>query len=425
MNRYGSFTATSDGDNPPNNNEDEVVLLRPLASTTVDAIHEDQEFDLSCAEIDSLLPQQQPKYLPSPFEDSEDPLRRATALRLASFQRPHMRAFHGAHLLFCSSWIVWFSMAPLLPVLGDQLSLTKSQVWTSNVAALAGSVVLRLVLGPFCDQYGGRQILIGLLVVTALPCGIAGLLVHDFASLLAVRAWIGCVGATLVPVQVWLSSMFAPSCLGQVLGWATGWGAAGGGIAQVLMGSGVYPFCLYITNNDVDLSWRLSLVFPALLALALSYYFWHYSDDVPLGSIAQLKSTGRLVNRSAADSFRTGVVNVNAWILFCQFAACMGVELAMDSGLTLHLSTRFDLPTAEAAAYASIFGGASIMRRRGSHAAILCPTARCVCCLTFFFLRPERNGQERTYLPGAWVGWHRIVSTHAFPSRDGCGSSSA
>lgn len=348
MNRYGSFAAASDG-----NHDDEVRLTSAAAD---DDTHENHDV-LACAESETLIPQQHPKCISSPIEDSEDPLRRATALRLTSFQRPHMRAFHGAHLLFCSAWIVWFSMAPLLPVLGDQLHLTKSQVWTSNVAALTGSVVLRLVLGPFCDQYGGRQILIGILVATALPCGIAGLLIRDYASLVAVRAWIGCVGATLVPVQVWLSSMFAPSCLGQVLGWATGWGAAGGGIAQVLIGSCVYPFCLYITSNDADLSWRLSLVFPSILALCLSYFFWHYSDDVPLGSVAHLKSTGRLAHRSAADSFRTGVVNVNAWILFCQFAACMGVELAMDSGLTLHLSTRFDLSTAEAAAYASMFGG--------------------------------------------------------------------
>jgi MFS transporter, NNP family, nitrate/nitrite transporter len=115
----------------------------------------------------------------------------------------------------------------------------------------------------------------------------------------------------------------------------------------------------------------------------LSYYFWHHSDDVPLGSVAHLKATGRLMNRSAADSFRTGVVNVNAWILFCQFAACMGVELAMDSGLALHLSARFNLSTAEAAAYASLFGG-PYQCRFASHAILLCRH------LTSVFARSER-----------------------------------
>ena len=47
----------------------------------------------------------------------------------------------------------------------------------------------------------------------------------------------------------------------------------------------------------------------------------------------------------------------------CRFAASLGIELTMESGLTMHLSHRFDLELAESSAYASLFGLMNIFSR--------------------------------------------------------------
>jgi nitrate/nitrite transporter NarK len=46
-----------------------------------------------------------------------------------------------------------------------------------------------------------------------------------------------------------------------------------------------------------------------------------------------------------------------------RFSASLGIELTMESSLTFHLSNRFDIPIADAAAYASLFGLMNIFSR--------------------------------------------------------------
>jgi NNP family nitrate/nitrite transporter-like MFS transporter len=289
---------------------------------------------------------------------------RATQLNLFSFSRPHMRAFHGSWMCFCCAWLVWFSIVPLLPAISETIPMTKSDIWTTNIAALVGTIFLRLILGPLCDQYGGRGILTSLLAICAIPLALSGLLIYDYKSLLMVRFLIGCVGGTLVPAQFWITSHFTPECSGVAMATAAGWGALGGGLAQILMGSLLFPFCEhYVTAGDTDLAWRLALVFPACLAAACAYFFYAYADDSPLGSYTEVKQAGLLQQRSAVDSFRSGIFNLNAWILFVQFGASLGIELTMESGMTLHLSERFDLTVAHAAALASLFGFMNIFAR--------------------------------------------------------------
>jgi NNP family nitrate/nitrite transporter-like MFS transporter len=288
---------------------------------------------------------------------------RATKLNIFSFSRPHMRAFHGSWMCFCCAWLVWFSMAPLLPAISESIPMTKSDIWTTNMAALVGTIFLRLILGPLCDQYGGRGILTSLLAICAIPLALSGLLIYDYTSLLIVRFLIGCVGGTLVPAQFWITSHFTPECSGVAMATAAGWGALGGGLAQILMGSILFPALQHATGGDTDLAWRLALVVPAAMAVGTAYFFYAYADDSPLGSYTEVKQAGLLQQRSAVDSFRSGIFNLNAWILFVQFGATLGIELTMESGMTLHLTERFDLEVAHAAALASLFGLMNIFAR--------------------------------------------------------------
>jgi NNP family nitrate/nitrite transporter-like MFS transporter len=92
----------------------------------------------------------------------------------------------------------------------------------------------------------------------------------------------------------------------------------GGGVAQVFMGSLVFPLILNALDGNVDLAWRVALLVPATIALLVAIFFYLYSDDCPLGSYQEVQKAGLLQTRSAVDSFRSGALNVNAWLLFLQ-----------------------------------------------------------------------------------------------------------
>jgi NNP family nitrate/nitrite transporter-like MFS transporter len=95
-----------------------------------------------------------------------------------------------------------------------------------------------------------------------------------------------------------------------------GWDASGAGFVQLLVGTIIYPFCIYITNGDTNLARRISLIVAAILALYCVDFFYKYNDNCPLGNYNQVKRVGLMVERCAVDSFQSGAMNVNSWILF-------------------------------------------------------------------------------------------------------------
>jgi MFS transporter, NNP family, nitrate/nitrite transporter len=87
------------------------------------------------------------------------PSRKATRIDLFSFSTPAMRAFHMSWLAF----FVWFSVAPLMPVIKGEFLLTKDQVADISIAAVGITILVRLVIGPLTDKYGPRRTYVALL----------------------------------------------------------------------------------------------------------------------------------------------------------------------------------------------------------------------------------------------------------------------
>ena len=258
---------------------------------------------------------------------------RATELQLFNFSRPHMRTFHGSWICFLLSWFVWFSMIPLLPHIiaiegqgRDESSnipttakISMDDIWISNMYSMVGTVFLRILLGPLCDSVGAKNLLTGLLITCSIPLLLAGVIIHNSFSLIVIRFCIGCVGGTLVPAQYWITSHFVREICGMNMAIVAGWGAMGGGLAQIIMGTIIYPFLLNdVFDGNANLAWRVAVIFPAIVAIGVAVFFNYYSDDCPLGSYSQVQRAGLMQERSAMDSFRSGVFNLNAWILFVQ-----------------------------------------------------------------------------------------------------------
>jgi NNP family nitrate/nitrite transporter-like MFS transporter len=85
---------------------------------------------------------------------------KATEIKLCSFARPHMRAFHCSWWCFFIAFFIWFAIAPLLSEIRDDIGITKQDVWTSSIVGVGGTILMRFIMGPMCDKYGARFLLI-------------------------------------------------------------------------------------------------------------------------------------------------------------------------------------------------------------------------------------------------------------------------
>ena len=120
-----------------------------------------------------------------------------------------------------------YTFPPLLTeTISKDLGLTTTQVANSNIVSLTSTFFLRFVAGPLCDQFGARNVFASLILLGCLPIGLAPL-VKDATGLYVSRFFIGILGATFVPCQVWCTGFFDKNIVGTANAFAGGWGNAG------------------------------------------------------------------------------------------------------------------------------------------------------------------------------------------------------
>ncbi|KAF8554961.1 nitrate transporter [Imleria badia] len=160
---------------------------------------------------------------------------KCSSLPLLSLRNQYSINFHLAWLGFFVAFLSWFAFSPLIPdVIKKDLKLTSAQVGNSNVVSLCATLIVRVVAGPLVDRYGPRKVMAGLLVLGAIPSGLAGT-VHTVDGLYLIRFFIGILGGTFVTCQAWTTAFFDKSVVGTANALAAGWGNSGGGVTFVVM----------------------------------------------------------------------------------------------------------------------------------------------------------------------------------------------
>ena len=131
-------------------------------------------------------------------------------------------------LRFSTNLII--SNPPQLSVsIKKDLHLSQNEVANSNIISLTATLVMRTIAGPLCDRFGPRLTFVGCLLVGAIPTALAGT-AHNAASLYAIRFFVGILGSTFVPCQVWTTGFFDRNVVGTANALVGGWGNSGGGI---------------------------------------------------------------------------------------------------------------------------------------------------------------------------------------------------
>lgn len=288
---------------------------------------------------------------------------KADSINLFSLATPQMRAFHLTWMAFFICFFAWFACAPLMPIIKGEFGLTMAQIANINIAAVAITIVVRLIIGPLCDRYGPRKAYTGLLLLGAIPVlGVA--MAQTYESFLFFRLLIGAVGASFVITQYHTSVMFAPKVVGTANAAAAGWGNAGGGAAQALMPLLVTAMVMLGVSETVG--WRAALVVPGVLMLIMAFVYYRYTQDCPQGNYDELRAAGVAIEggkKGGWDSFKLAAANYRVWLLFVTYGACFGVEIFIHNIAAVYYVDHFQLSLKEAGMAAGSFGLLALFAR--------------------------------------------------------------
>ena len=288
---------------------------------------------------------------------------KADRIDLFSFQGAPMRTFHLTWMAFFICFFAWFACAPLMPVIKGEFGLTIEQIANINIAAVAITIFVRLLVGPLCDRYGPRKTYTGLLLLGSIPVlGVA--LAQSYEAFLLARLGIGAVGASFVITQYHTSVMFSSKVVGTANAAAAGWGNAGGGAAQALM-----PLLLtavVMLGVSQSMSWRVALVVPGVMMVVMAFFYWRYTQDCPAGNYDELRKTGTMPeggSKGGWASFVEGCRNYRAWLLFVTYGACFGIEIFIHNIAAVYYVEHFDLTLGQAGLAAGSFGLLALFAR--------------------------------------------------------------
>jgi NNP family nitrate/nitrite transporter-like MFS transporter len=288
---------------------------------------------------------------------------KANSINLFSLGTPQMRAFHLTWMAFFVCFFAWFACAPLMPVIKGEFGLSMAQIANINIAAVAITILIRLIVGPMCDHYGPRKTYTGLLLLGAIPVlGVA--LSQSYESFLFFRLGIGAVGASFVITQYHTSVMFAPKVVGTANATAAGWGNAGGGAAQALMP--LMLGALVMLGVSESMGWRVALMVPGVLMLIMAALYWRYTQDCPEGNYSDLRERGITVEggkKGGWASFRAASANYRVWLLFVTYGACFGIEIFIHNIAAVYYVDHFGLSLKSAGMAAGSFGLLALFAR--------------------------------------------------------------
>lgn len=292
---------------------------------------------------------------------------KATKIQIFSIRRPHMRAFHFAWFSFFLAFFGWFALAPLQKKIRDNEEdtpwLNKGNFKTQNIIAVAGTILMRLIIGPFCDRFGPRiaqSLLLGVFSLPVFLVGTAG----SFWQWTTARFFIGFIGAAFVVTQFWTSIMFSGNVVGTANATSAGWGNLGGGVTQAIMPQ-IFNL-MKVFGASEDKAWRFAMIVPGVALILTSVSMYLLTDDLPHGQYADLHRAGKKEKTNPFVAMGRAATNWRVWILFILYAGCFGVELVMNGILATYFSASeegFELDQGKAGLVASLFGLMNLFAR--------------------------------------------------------------
>ncbi|KAH7063879.1 nitrate transporter-like protein [Paraphoma chrysanthemicola] len=211
--------------------------------------------------------------------------RKAKSIPVFNPVNKYGRVFFFSYLGFFIAFWSWYAFPPLLSKsIKADMHLSQNQIANSNIIALTATLVVRAIAGPMCDHIGPRLTFAALLFAGAIPTALAGT-AHNAMGLYFIRFFVGILGGTFVPCQVWTTGFFDKNVVGTANALVGGWGNSGGGITYFVMPA-IYDSLRKDQGLSSHVSWRVSFIVPFILITAVGIALVTLTDDTPNGKWA-------------------------------------------------------------------------------------------------------------------------------------------
>lgn len=227
------------------------------------------------------------------------------------------------NLILFALWLLIFSassqiiiIAPILPVIGVQLSMPESfqGVLVTSYAVMVG--IFALIIGPISDKIGRRRVLLIGTLSMAVALSLHGL-AQTWQQLLIMRAVAGVAGGILSGSAVSYIGDYFPV---ERRGWATGWimsGAATGQIVGIPLGTVMAEF----------FGFRVPFLMFGATMFATYYLVWRYVpqpsvvlNKMPITVMGSIRNYIALLRqsriRAATGSFFLTFISVGLFIVY-------------------------------------------------------------------------------------------------------------
>ena len=136
----------------------------------------------------------------------------------------------------------------------------------------------------------------------SIPLGLAPL-VHDATSLYVSRFFIGILGGSFVPCQVWSTGFFDKNIVGTANALTGGFGNAGGGITYFIMPA-VFD-ALVGSGRPAGQAWRLTFLVPLFMVISTGIALLLLCPDTPTG-----KWSDRHLHMMSIESEKDSIVDI-------------------------------------------------------------------------------------------------------------------
>ncbi len=141
------------------------------------------------------------------------------------------RVLITATVVFVLFFAVWVMFAIVGLPMRKEMKLTESQFALLIAIPILSGSILRIPVGMLTDKIGGRVMMIGLLLITAVPTYLVSR-VHDYQSALILAFFLGLAGVSFAIGVAWVSAWYPADRQGFALG-VFGMGNVGASITKL------------------------------------------------------------------------------------------------------------------------------------------------------------------------------------------------
>ncbi len=235
-------------------------------------------------------------------------------LNLLDFNQTNIRTLHLTWFAFFLTFVVWFSHAPMKPLIMETFNMSLEQWKALLILNVALTIPARIVVGILVDKFGPRIVFGSLLVSSGLMC-IAFASAQSYQQLALFRFLLGFVGAGFVIGIRMVGEWFPARQVGLAEGVYGGWGNFGSAAAAFILPT------IALSVYGGDDGWRYAIGSTGVIAIVYGTFFYWRARNTPKGSTYfKPKKSGGLEVTSKGDFYFYLAMNIPMYIILAVLA---------------------------------------------------------------------------------------------------------